>query len=128
MAENIIRLIEPSGRFTGTTVSRVHASVSGLGKAKGVLAMTRVGAVFVALALVLGGIYYFSAPKKVTAPPASFLQQGTAGAVKAPASASPRLSTQDESTRAAELDEVPQESNKDVTTKQNKIKKGGTKR
>ena len=31
MAENIISLSTPFGAFTGTTVSRVHASVSGLG-------------------------------------------------------------------------------------------------
>ena len=34
MAENIIRLMTPPGRFTGTTVSRVHACVSRSGNAK----------------------------------------------------------------------------------------------
>ena len=33
MAENIISLSVPFGAFTDTTVSRVHASVSGLGNA-----------------------------------------------------------------------------------------------
>jgi hypothetical protein len=91
----------------------------------------RVGGAFVVLALVLGGIYYFSEPKTVGAPRVNFIQKSTSGdgAGIAREPEPQKVSVQDENTQpSAGLEDLPPVNNRDIQRKQKKSEKGGTKR
>jgi len=94
----------------------------------------RIGAAFVVLALVLGGIYYFSALNTVAAPHVNLMQKSASGesaemAREPESRASQKLFIQDGNTQpAATLEDLPQADNKDVKSRQKKSEKGGTKR